>query len=189
MRCARPRGFASVTTADPSCTGVTSTRRQPYATAAPAVYGAKSSQGAGALSAASVGGAEAVSASRSPPRASPSPAPAASSVGSRSGRVAATAVPTAPTANAAAAPTAALAIKSRRESIARSFLDLDVASHDTGRVGPLSGSRGNAGDRDSGTLPLSRKNALAAVGNRNSRRHAEAGTARTAGPRGGSAAP
>src|SRR5438874_4437721 len=55
-RCDRPRAFCSVTTHDPCCTGLRSTRRQPCPTTEPAPSGLSSSQGGGELATEAAGG-------------------------------------------------------------------------------------------------------------------------------------
>src|SRR5713101_7333276 len=117
-RCERPRSFSSVTTHDPSCTGLRSASRHPWATTEPATSGLSSSQGGGdAVAAESGGGGPAFGRSRSPAGSA-----AGRSVAARGGRTDATAAPAAVRVNAAVAPTAALPINSRRESIVHPLL-------------------------------------------------------------------
>src|SRR5438046_2865691 len=118
-RCDRPRRFRNVTTHDPCCTGLRSTRRQPCPTTEPAPSGLSSSQGGGdELTTEAAGGGSA--GGRTALR--PSPPCAGSFVAAGTARADATPVRAALTATAAAAPTAALPINSRRESIVHSLL-------------------------------------------------------------------
>src|SRR5438552_15164946 len=117
-RCDRPRAFCSVTTHDPCCTGPRPTRRQPCPTTEPAPSGLSSSQGGGELATESAGGGSA--GGRTALR--PSPPCAGSFVAAGTARADETPVRAALTATAAAAPTAALPINSRRESIVHSLL-------------------------------------------------------------------
>src|SRR5439155_22419179 len=119
IRCDRPRRFCNVTTLDPSCTGPRPTRRQPYPTTDPATSGLSSSQGGGdELTTEAAGGGSA--GGRTALR--PSPPCAGSLVSAGTARADETPVRAALTATAAAAPTAALPINSRRESIVHSLL-------------------------------------------------------------------
>src|SRR2546427_13122309 len=114
IRCERPRAFCSVTTLDPSSTGPRSTSRHPCPATAPAPSGLSSYQGGGdELTAESAGGRTALR---------PSPPCTGSFVAAGTARADATPGRAALTATAAAAPTAALPINSRRESIVHSLL-------------------------------------------------------------------
>src|SRR5437762_10984397 len=117
-RCDRPRRFRNVTTHDPSSTGPRATRRQPCPTTEPAPSGLSSSQGGGELATEAAGGGS--TGGRTALR--PSPPCAGSFVAAGTARADATPVRAALTATAAAAPTAALPINSRRESIVHSLL-------------------------------------------------------------------
>src|SRR5438445_1649253 len=117
-RCARPRRFCNVTTHDPSCTGPRPRSRQPCPPTGPATSGLSSSQGGGELATEAAGGGSA--GGRTAFRAS---RPCAGSfVAAGTARADATPVRAALTATAAAAPSAALPINSRRESIVHSLL-------------------------------------------------------------------
>src|SRR2546427_7479229 len=86
-RCDRPRRFCSVTTHDPSCTGLRSTSRQPCPTTEPATSGlsrfqgggdeiAIESAGGGTAGGGTAGGGGAIPPPPASPAAPPPPAPA-----------------------------------------------------------------------------------------------------------------
>src|SRR5579862_2613361 len=131
----RPRAFASVTTQAPCRTGLSSATRQPRATTAPAVSGRSSSHGGGAdtAGASATGGDETADVSDVPTDggrdgafggtpSTPWSFGAFPVVATRGARIAATPLRAAPSVTAAAAPTAALPINVRRESIVHPLL-------------------------------------------------------------------